>query len=182
VEVDRRACLLAGPGEYHLDRSHPNNDEAWVRAENEVLSEELSRQAASGATYLDVRTEQEYEQGHVPGAFNVPLKHGSVAGLSENENFAAIVQANFPADQTLILGCHSGNRARQAAEKLRDLGYAQILLHLDSWDGQRDAFGGKKTQGYAAANLPIERQPQAGRSFDELARVAGHGRQGSSSS
>ena len=68
-----------------------------------------------GAVLLDVRTPQEYRQGHIPGSKNVPLQEidgvGSAAGGK---------------DTPLFVYCHSGARSRQAVEILRRMGYLHI--------------------------------------------------------
>lgn len=58
---------------------------------------------------IDVRTEQEYASGHVPGSINVPLdKLGSIA---------------IPKTRPLFVYCLSGGRSAQACSALERLGY-----------------------------------------------------------
>ncbi|MCI7741613.1 MAG: rhodanese-like domain-containing protein, partial [Clostridiales bacterium] len=58
----------------------------------------------NGAVLLDVRTPDEYRQGHIPGSKNVPLKSISkVAGMIDNKSTPIFVH------------CLSGARSRQAA-------------------------------------------------------------------
>ncbi len=75
---------------------------------------------------LDVRTQAEYEAGHLPGAI-----HASVFSLfSEHENLA------ISQEETLILYCRSGLRARVGALILRAAGYDSVYLldgHLRQW-------------------------------------------------
>src|SRR5687767_13784376 len=49
-----------------------------------VLPEEAEKLIAEGYTYVDVRSVPEFEQGHVPGALNVPLLHSAAGGMQEN--------------------------------------------------------------------------------------------------
>lgn len=80
----------------------------------------LARQAKHDPALfvLDVRTPEEFAQGHVPGAVNIP--HDQVAARL----------ADIPKDKDVVLYCRSGRRAGVAAEALRSSGYSR-LLHLD---------------------------------------------------
>lgn len=59
---------------------------------------------------LDVRTREEYGEGHLPNAFNLPY--------DEINEFTT-----FDKDTILFVYCKSGNRSKIAAEKLLELGY-----------------------------------------------------------
>ncbi len=69
-----------------------------------------------GATIIDVRTREEYDEGHIKGAINIPI--------DEIEN------VEFDKDVTLIVYCASGIRSIKAADKLVDMGYTS-LYNLD---------------------------------------------------
>ena len=66
---------------------------------------------------VDVRTQEEYDAGHIPGAVLVP-----------NEEIGDPVPDQLPEDldQPLLLYCRSGRRSKEAAEKLAALGYTQV--------------------------------------------------------
>lgn len=130
-------------------------------------SDDIPAALVDGWVYLDVRTEEEFELGHVPGAYNVPFQLGTLAGPVPNPDFAAHVQAAFRCDQGLILGCHSGNRSRRAGRILREVGFSRISSHTEGWDGSRDAFG-RKTPGWAHSEHPRETHARAGRSYTEI--------------
>ncbi len=68
-----------------------------------------------GAILLDVRTPQEYGEGHIPGSVNVPLQ--SLGGPG------ALPAAK---DAPLFVHCHSGARSRQAVGQLARLGYTNV--------------------------------------------------------
>ena len=69
------------------------------------------------AVILDVREQDEYDAGHIPGA--VLLTVGTI-----NEETAASV---IPEKDTVVLVyCRSGNRSKTASQALADLGYTQI--------------------------------------------------------
>lgn len=70
---------------------------------------------------IDVRTVDEYAQGHIPGALNMP--HQDIAAL--------ITHADIDKDTPIQLYCKSGRRAALAEESLRALGYQ----HVDNLGG-----------------------------------------------
>jgi len=69
----------------------------------------------SGAVLLDVRTPQEYAEGHIPGGRNLPLQNIDKA--------AAIIEHK---DIPLFVHCLSGGRSRQAAAVLKQMGYTNV--------------------------------------------------------
>ena len=70
---------------------------------------------AAGAVLLDVRTPQEYQEGHIPGSQNVPLQQlDKVEEVTENK------------DTVLYVYCHSGARSRQAVSLLKHMGYTNV--------------------------------------------------------
>ena len=71
----------------------------------------------SGYIILDVRRPDEFAEGHIPGAINVP-----------NEDIGTAEIAELPDKSQLILVyCRSGRRSKEAAEKLVKLGYTNIV-------------------------------------------------------
>ena len=71
--------------------------------------------AAPGAVLLDVRTPQEYAQGHLPGSRNIPLDEIGQAA-------EAVTDLNTP----LFIYCHSGARSAQATAALRRMGFQHV--------------------------------------------------------
>ena len=72
-------------------------------------------QQQEGAILLDVRTLQEYWEGHIPGSKNVPLQTiDKVDSVVENK------------DTALYVYCHSGARSRQAVSYLQHMGYTNV--------------------------------------------------------
>ena len=66
---------------------------------------------------LDVRTHEEFAAGHIPGAIVVP-----------NETIGTEEVARLPdKDQLIMVYCRSGNRSKQASDKLVKLGYTNIV-------------------------------------------------------
>lgn len=77
---------------------------------------------------LDVRRADEFAEGHIPGAINVA-----------NESIGAEAPVELPDKKQLIyVYCRSGNRSRQAAEKLAALGYSNIVEFggIMDWTGE----------------------------------------------
>ena len=77
---------------------------------------------------LDVRTEQEYAAGHIPGAIVIP-----------NETIGTEDIPQLPdKDQLIMVYCRSGNRSKQASDKLVKLGYTNIIEFggINSWPGE----------------------------------------------
>ena len=68
-----------------------------------------------GAVLLDVRTPQEYREGHIPGSKNVPLQTiDKISSVADNKNIP------------LFVYCYSGGRSRQAAAMLQHMGYNHV--------------------------------------------------------
>jgi rhodanese-related sulfurtransferase len=82
---------------------------------------------ASGALVIDVRTASEYEDGHIPGAVNIPLR--TVAANLDK----------IPTDRQVYVYCQSGFRAGQALSSLGMLGYDNVLSYKPGWAGWTDA-------------------------------------------
>lgn len=62
-------------------------------------------EGAEGWTYVDVRTEEEFQSGHVAGAWNVPFAVRDTAGrMAPNPEFLAVMRGLFPSDARLVLG------------------------------------------------------------------------------
>ena len=71
----------------------------------------------SGYIILDVRRPDEYAEGHIPGAINVPNEEIGTAEISSLPDKA----------QLILVYCKSGRRSKVAAEKLVKLGYTNIV-------------------------------------------------------
>lgn len=66
---------------------------------------------------LDVRTIEEYNDGHIPGAINIANESIGTSEISELPD----------KNQRIYVYCRSGNRSKQAAKKLVKLGYTNII-------------------------------------------------------
>lgn len=77
---------------------------------------------------LDVRTVAEYNEGHIPNAICIPnetIGNDTINELSNKE-------------QLILIYCRSGNRSKQAAEKLKKLGYTNLTEFggIIDWKGE----------------------------------------------
>ena len=77
---------------------------------------------------LDVRTPEEFAQKHIPGAVNVPnevIGDDEIAELPDKE-------------QLILVYCRSGNRSKQASEKLAAMGYTNVYEFggINDWTGE----------------------------------------------
>ena len=77
---------------------------------------------------LDVRTEAEFADRHIPGAINIPNETIGDAELSQLPDKG----------QLILVYCRSGNRSKQASEKLVQLGYSNIVEFggIKDWPGE----------------------------------------------
>ena len=72
-------------------------------------------QQASNAMLVDVRTPEEYRDGHIPGSINVPLQQIEDIDLEVSDM-----------STPLFVYCRSGARSRQATAMLQEKGYAEV--------------------------------------------------------
>ncbi|MCB9578904.1 MAG: rhodanese-like domain-containing protein [Polyangiaceae bacterium] len=132
-----------------------------------VTPHEVVEMLKDGYVYVDVRSQPEFEAGHVPGSLNVPLLHMGPAGMTPNPEFMDVMQRCFGKDEKLIIGCRSGGRSRRAAEMLLSVGYDDVADLLPGWEGTRDHFG-RATPGYSKLGLPIEHGAPEGQRYDDV--------------
>ena len=79
-----------------------------------------------GALLLDVRTPEEFREGHIPGSRNLPLQ--------DLEEAPAVIESEAV---PVFLYCRSGNRSATAARILRSMGYRNVtdLGGINAWRG-----------------------------------------------
>lgn len=77
---------------------------------------------------LDVRTISEYNQGHIPNAICIPNE-------TINED---IINELTNKNQMILIYCRSGRRSKEAAEKLKQLGYTNLIEFggIIDWKGE----------------------------------------------
>ena len=123
----KQLCLLAAlicfgmaAIKFYTGRMKPNNRPAPVPAPKKdgVLSPEEAKARMDGnpgLILLDVRTQEEYDEGHIPGAVCLP-----------NEMIVAGMPFPFGKDAEILVYCFSGQRSAEAAKKLRDMGFTNV--------------------------------------------------------
>ena len=111
--------LLAGCG--------AQSEESTYR---QVNAEEAATMMEEESSYiiLDVRTAQEYSEKHIPGAINIPNETIGTEDIPELPDI----------EQLILVYCRSGNRSKQASEKLVKLGYTNIVEFggINDWTGE----------------------------------------------
>lgn len=132
-----------------------------------VTPENVVELLKSGAVYVDVRSEPEFEQGHPPGAVNVPIAHMGGGGMTPNPDFLRVMTQSFGKNEPIVVGCKAGGRSRRAAEMLEQAGYADISDMAAGWDGSRDAFG-RPLPGWSKRNLPVEAGLPEGQRYQDV--------------
>ena len=81
----------------------------------------------SGYLIVDVRRPDEFAEGHIEGAINVP-----------NEGIAEEMPEELPdKDQLLLIYCRTGRRSKEASEKLAKIGYKNVYEFggINTWTG-----------------------------------------------
>ena len=132
-----------------------------------VSPEEAAALVREGHVYVDVRSEPEFEAGHVPGALNVPLLNMGPGGMTPNPEFLAVMQQAFGTDEKLIVGCKAGSRSKKAADQLAAAGFQSLSDMSAGWEGSRDAFG-RALPGWSKQGLPIETGKPAGQTYADV--------------
>lgn len=112
--------LLAGCAEKNTPQTeHPPKEEETPPASFVSISQEEAKtlmDTQTGYIILDVRRQDEFDQGHIPGA--VLLPNEVIAEQAER----ALTDKN----QLILVYCRSGNRSKQASQVLADLGYTNV--------------------------------------------------------
>ena len=90
----------------------------WEAAYMNITAEEARQimDSEEGYVILDARTQEEYDQGHIPGA--IVISHEEIAEKAE--------EVLTDKDQLILVYCRSGRRSKIAAEALAELGYTNI--------------------------------------------------------
>lgn len=80
------------------------------------------------AIIIDVRSLEEYGSGHIKDSINIPVD------TIELEKIEQVISSK---ENKIIVYCRSGNRSRQAAQLLIDLGYTNVydLGGINNWSG-----------------------------------------------
>ena len=120
-------CLLVGCTAVKTSKDHEAESEPmYHQISQEEAKEMMSRD--DGHVVVDVRRQDEYDEGHIPGAILIP-----------NESIGCDSPEALPDyDQIILIYCRSGNRSKQAAQKLAEMGYTNIYEFggIIDWTGE----------------------------------------------
>jgi len=106
--------------------SSANSADGYQQITQEEAKEMMDTQKV---IILDVREQDEYDSGHIPGAVLLPV------GSIDEDTAAEVIPEK---DSTVLVYCRSGNRSKTASSALAELGYTNIY-----------EFGGINTWPYA---------------------------------
>jgi rhodanese-related sulfurtransferase len=137
-----------------------------------ISPQEANEKLGEGYTYVDVRTVEEFEEGHPAGAVNVPIALAAPAGMTPNPDFLRVMSAAFPRDAKIVVGCKSAGRSLRAAQALLAEGYTDVFVQRAGWAGARNPFGKLTEPGWSLADLPVEEGTPSGRSWDDMRKKA----------
>lgn len=111
-------ALLAGCGVDETSQTAQTTENTSQEAYMNITAEEAKNLMDTEDDYviLDVRTQEEYEEKHIPGAVLIP--DTEIAQRAEQEL--------TDKDQLILVYCRSGRRSKLASEELEKLGYTRI--------------------------------------------------------
>ena len=121
-----------------------------------------------GYVYVDVRSIPEFDAGHAPGAYNIPLLHATASGMRPNGEFMPVITAIFSKGSKLVVGCRSGNRSLRAAEALVSAGFERVVDQRAGHGGARDAFGQVQEPGWESVGLEVAAEAHPDRTYEAL--------------
>lgn len=109
-------CSIGGTG----------NSASYHQITQEEAKEMMTKN--DGHVIVDVRRQDEYDEGHIPGAVLIP-----------NESITDKQPEQLPdLNQVILIYCRSGRRSKEASQKLADLGYTNIYEFggINTWNGE----------------------------------------------
>lgn len=109
-----------------MDGEDMFNSKSYTQISQEEAKEMMAQD--DGHVIVDVRRQDEYDAGHIPGAILIP-----------NESIDTEQPEELPdLNQVILIYCRSGNRSKQAAQKLADMGYTNIYEFggINDWTGE----------------------------------------------
>ncbi len=109
-------CSIGGTG----------NSASYHQITQEEAKEMMTKD--DGHIIVDVRRQDEYDEGHIPGAVLIP-----------NESITDKQPEQLPdLNQVILIYCRSGRRSKEASQKLADIGYTNIYEFggINTWNGE----------------------------------------------
>ena len=129
----------------------------------QISQEEAMRimEEETGYILLDVRTLDEYNESHIPGAVCIPNEHINTTPPSQLPDKS----------QTILVCCRSGNRSKQAAQKLADMGYTKVYEFggMIAWSGEITTDApetGEKKNAMIRTAEEMEQHAENGRNYN----------------
>ncbi len=123
--------------------------DGMVNTYKQISQEEAKEMMArsDGHVVVDVRRQDEYDAGHIPGAILIP-----------NESIGDTRPEELPdLNQIILIYCRSGNRSKQASLKLFDMGYTNIYEFggINTWTGEIVTEEHPESKIWTADELPV---------------------------
>lgn len=118
--------LLTGCAAREPEQIPESDSAAYTQIDQETAMRMMEQD--DGHVVVDVRRQDEYDEGHIPGAILIP-----------NESIGCDSPEALPDyDQIILIYCRSGNRSKQAAQKLAEMGYTNIYEFggIIDWTGE----------------------------------------------
>ena len=127
------------------------------------------------AVYIDVRTEQEFVEGHPEKSINIPIgvPNPAMQRFEANPEFLDVVRASVPDNTPLIIGCKAGPRAEMAANFLSQNGFFDVRWVFGGFHGATDAMGNVLAPGWRHLGFPEGQGAPEGASYSSLRKKAG---------
>ena len=103
-----------------------NDKDSYTQIDQETAK--LMMDLDDGHVIVDVRRQDEYDEGHIPGAICIP-----------NESITDFMPSELPdLEQVILVYCRSGRRSKEAAQKLFDMGYTNVFEFggIIDWTGE----------------------------------------------
>ncbi|WP_081668520.1 cyclophilin-like fold protein [Butyrivibrio sp. MC2013] len=118
----------------------------------QISQDEAKRMMAQddGHVIVDVRRQDEYDEGHIPGAILIPNESIDLEPPAELPDF----------NQIILVYCRSGRRSKEASQKLADMGYSNVFEFggIIDWTGDIDKGGsdmGSKQDDMTPMAIPV---------------------------
>ena len=129
-----------------------------------ITQDEAKKMMAENDNHVivDVRSQDEYDSGHIPGAILIP-----------NESILESPPEALPdKSQIILIYCRSGNRSKQAAQKLADMGYRNVYEFggINNWDDGIEVTGSPMMTEKSSewdTSVPTEITEKIRRQFDK---------------
>ena len=102
------------------------NEDSYTQIDQETAK--LMMDLEDGHVIVDVRRQDEFDEGHIPGAICIP-----------NESITDSMPPELPdLEQIILIYCRSGRRSKEAAQKLFDMGYTNVYEFggIIDWTGE----------------------------------------------